>query len=118
MEVKQAIANDAEVISALNSEVQQLHADLFPELFKPPSAETFPPALVRQLLADPTTYIFIGYLDAQPVGYIYSQIITRFRADMRLEDLFICPVAHLRHHRSQISSGSRTASVRSDHDAA
>ena len=83
MEIKLAVANDAEVISALNSEVQQLHADLFPELFKPPSAETFPAVLVGQLLADPTTYIFIGYLDGQPVGYIYSQIIRRAETSLR-----------------------------------
>lgn len=29
---------------------------------------------------------------------------SRFRADMRLEDLFAYPVAHLRHHRTQLRS--------------
>jgi hypothetical protein len=29
----------------------------------------------------------------------------RFRRDMRLEDLFLYPVSHLRHHRSQIRAG-------------
>lgn len=83
MKIRRASANDAEIVSALNSEVQQVHADLLPDLFKPPSAETFPATLVHQLLTDPTTYIFIGYLDGEPAGYIYAQIIRRAENSLR-----------------------------------
>lgn len=91
MEIRRASADDAEIVSALNSEVQQVHADLFPDLFKPPSDETFSATLVRQLLADPATYIFIGYLDGEPVGYVYAQIIRRAENSLRYasERLFI-----------------------------
>jgi ribosomal protein S18 acetylase RimI-like enzyme len=77
MEIRLATPQDAEIISALNEEIQKLHAEALPHLFKPPSPETFPAKLVRQLLADPTTSIFIAYSSGTPVGYIYTQIIRR-----------------------------------------
>ena len=77
MEIRLATPNDAEVISVLNAEVQKVHAEAFPHLFKPASPETFPASFVRQLLADPDTCIFIGSLHDEPVGYVYAQIIRR-----------------------------------------
>ena len=53
MDIRLATLKDAEIIAALNAEVQQIHTDALPHLFKPPSEETFPASLVRQLLADP-----------------------------------------------------------------
>ena len=77
MDIRLATLNDAESIAALNAEVQQVHAAALPHLFKPPSAETFPASLVRQLLADPNTYIFIASANDAPVGYLYGQILRR-----------------------------------------
>jgi diamine N-acetyltransferase len=51
--------------------------------FKPPSEETFPASLVRQLLAEPNTYIFIASANGVPVGYIYAQIIRRAETSLR-----------------------------------
>jgi hypothetical protein len=83
MDIRLATPNDAEIISALNAEVQKVHADALPHLFKPPSSETFPTSLVRQLLADPYTYIFLGYSTGKPVGYIYAQIFRRAETSLR-----------------------------------
>jgi len=83
MDIRLATPQDAEIISALNAEVQKVHADVLPHLFKPPSQETFPASLVRQVLADPTTYIFIAYSNGTPVGYIYTQIIRRAETSLR-----------------------------------
>ena len=77
MDIRLATLNDAESIAALNAEVQHVHADALPHLFKPPSEETFPASLVRQLLADPNTYIFIASANDAPVGYLYGQILRR-----------------------------------------
>ena len=77
MDIRLATLNDAESIAALNAAVQHVHADALPYLFKPPSAETFPASLVRQLLADPNTYIFIASANDAPVGYLYGQILRR-----------------------------------------
>ena len=83
MDIRLATPNDAESIAALNAAVQQVHADALPHLFKPPSAETFSASLVRQLLADPHTYIFIASAHGAPVGYIYAQIIRREETSLR-----------------------------------
>jgi hypothetical protein len=42
MEVRLATLNDAEIISALNAEVQTVHAEALPHLFKATSPEAFP----------------------------------------------------------------------------
>jgi ribosomal protein S18 acetylase RimI-like enzyme len=83
MDIRLATDQDAEIVSALNEEVQRVHADALPHLFKQPSQETFPATLVRQLLADPTTYMFIAYSNGTPVGYIYTQIIRRAETSLR-----------------------------------
>jgi ribosomal protein S18 acetylase RimI-like enzyme len=83
MDVRLATPHDAELISALNAEVQKVHAEALPQLFKPASHETFPASFVRQLLADPDTCIFLGFLYGEPVGYIYAQIVRRAETALR-----------------------------------
>ena len=83
MDIRLATLQDAESIAALNAEVQHVHADALPHLFKPPSEETFPAALVHQLLADPHTSIFIASVNGAPVGYIYAQILRRAETSLR-----------------------------------
>jgi GNAT superfamily N-acetyltransferase len=74
MRIRPANKNDADGISRLNGDVQKLHADALPRLFKPPSPEVFPPSVIQEWLDDPNTYVFIAELDNQPVGYIYAEI--------------------------------------------
>jgi ribosomal protein S18 acetylase RimI-like enzyme len=74
MQVRLATINDAESISLLNAHVQKLHAEALPQLFKPPSNETFPTSSVIELLRDPNNYFFIGHVDGEAVGYLYAEI--------------------------------------------
>ena len=74
MQVRLATINDAEFISLLNADVQKLHADALPHLFKPPSNETFSASTVIKLLNEPNSYFFIGYIEGQAIGYIYAEI--------------------------------------------
>jgi ribosomal protein S18 acetylase RimI-like enzyme len=102
MDVRLANLNDAKIISALNTEVQTVHAEALPHLFKPTSPETFPASFVRHLLADPDTCIFIGSLHDEPVGYLYAQIIRRPETALRhaWERLHIHHISvHQAHHR-------------------
>jgi len=102
MDVRLATPNDAELISALNAEVQKVHVEALPHLFKPASPETFPASFVRQLLANPDTCIFIGSLHDEPVGYLYAQIIRRPETELRhaWERLHIHHISsHPAHHR-------------------
>ena len=73
MQIRLATLDDAEIISTLNMDVQRIHAEALPHLFKPPSKETFPSLLIREWLANPNIYIYIGYLDGQAIGYIYAE---------------------------------------------
>jgi ribosomal protein S18 acetylase RimI-like enzyme len=104
IDVRLATLNDAEIISALNAEVQTVHAEALPHLFKAASPETFPTSFVRPLLADPDTYIFIGSLHDEPVGYLYAQIIRRQETALRhaWERLHI---HHISVHRTQHRRG-------------
>jgi ribosomal protein S18 acetylase RimI-like enzyme len=83
MDVRLATLNDAEIIAALNAEVQTVHAEALPHLFKPASPETFPASFVRQLLTDPDTCLFLGFLHDEPIGYLYAQIIRRPETALR-----------------------------------
>ena len=83
MDIRLATPKDAEIISELNKEAQQLHAEAFPNHFKSPSQETFPASFISQLLADPDKYIFIAFSKGSPVGYIYTQIIRRAETSLR-----------------------------------
>jgi len=77
--VRLATQVDAAVISALNADVQQLHAGAEPGFFKPPSDSTFPAALVKSLMANPDTRFCLAFVDSKPAGYLYATI--RRRAD-------------------------------------
>ncbi len=74
MQIRLANANDAEIISSLNADVQKIHATALPHLFKPPSKDVFPPSAVIELLANSNNYIYIGQLDGKDIGYIYAEI--------------------------------------------
>lgn len=58
----------------MNADVQRIHAAALPHLFKPPAGDVFPPSLILEWLADPNTFIFLGELDGQAIGYIYVEI--------------------------------------------
>ncbi|MEM7131447.1 MAG: GNAT family N-acetyltransferase [Chloroflexota bacterium] len=85
MDVRQATIADAEILSALNADVQKLHADAHPQLFKQPSDQTFPPSAALDVLNDPNAYIYIGKVKGEAVGYIYAEIRTSPENDFRYE---------------------------------
>jgi len=66
---------DAEAISALNCEVQGVHAAGLPRLFKLPGPESFPPSAVRELLAKPENVVLLARLGSEPAGYVYAEIV-------------------------------------------
>jgi ribosomal protein S18 acetylase RimI-like enzyme len=74
---------DAEAISALNREVQGVHATALPGLFKPPGPESFPPSAVGELLAKPENVLLLARVGSEPAGYVYAQIIRRSETSLR-----------------------------------
>ncbi len=103
MEIRRATARDAGIVARLNREVQQLHADALPRLFKPPSEEIFAPAAFAELVADLDTVVFIGEAGGEPVGYLYAQVARRpdtpftYAADV----VFVHHLAVRREHRGR-----------------
>ncbi len=75
--IRKAIEQDAGVLGALNADVQALHAAAMPWLFKPPGPDTFPPAAVKELMAEPENLIFIAEVDGTAAGYAHAQIEER-----------------------------------------
>jgi ribosomal protein S18 acetylase RimI-like enzyme len=77
MEIRRATASEAGIVAQLNREVQQLHAEALPHLFKPPSGAAFPPDAFARLVADEDIQILIGWLGDTPVGYVYAEFVRR-----------------------------------------
>ena len=74
---------DADAISALNREVQGVHATALPRLFKPPEPQSFPPSAVRELLASRENVVLLARLGPEPAGYVYAEIIRRPETSLR-----------------------------------
>jgi shikimate dehydrogenase len=72
IKVRPALPEDAARISALNAYVQRLHADMVPDFFKQPSATTFAPEYVLELLARPDSVMLIAELAGNVAGYLYG----------------------------------------------
>jgi GNAT superfamily N-acetyltransferase len=59
----------------LNVDVQRIHADAHPWLFKQPGPETFTPPDAAALLAKPGHLAFLAFVDDAPVGYAVAELI-------------------------------------------
>jgi ribosomal protein S18 acetylase RimI-like enzyme len=75
--VRRATAADAELVSALNADVQAIHAAAFPQRFKSPGPETFLPPAAATLIARSGNLVFIAEADGEAVGYAYAEVIRR-----------------------------------------
>jgi ribosomal protein S18 acetylase RimI-like enzyme len=76
--VRRATDADAELVSALNADVQAIHAAALPWWFKPPKPDTFPAKEFFALLPErPESLVFLAYADRQPAGYAYAEVVHR-----------------------------------------
>jgi ribosomal protein S18 acetylase RimI-like enzyme len=75
--VRRATIDDAELIAALNADVQAIHAAALPLRFKPAGAESFDRAEMVGLLTDHENLVFIAEVEGEPAGYAYAEIIRR-----------------------------------------
>jgi GNAT superfamily N-acetyltransferase len=75
--VRQATLIDAELISALNADVQAVHASALPGRFKPPGPDSFPTAEAAALLANSDNIVFLADVDRAAAGYAYAEVVRR-----------------------------------------
>ena len=81
--IRRASEADSEALSSLNTDVQSIHAAALPWRFKQPGPDTFPPDVIRPLLADPNNLIFIAEVNSAPAGYAYAQIVRQAETSLR-----------------------------------
>jgi len=77
MNIRQAIHTDNLRLSSLCMDVQSLHAEHHPDIFKIPQNEEFAVSFFDEVLADRTSRIFIAENDGQALGYILCKLIER-----------------------------------------
>ena len=95
MNIRQATPADSSLLSSLCMDVQRLHAEHHPHIFKMPQSADFAASFFDKMLADPAATIYIADEDAQALGYILCKMIERE------EDPFTYPNRFL--HIDQIS---------------
>lgn len=77
MEIRQAGPEDADVLSELCMDVQQLHAEALPERFKPPDGPGFARDFMRERLAQPEAIFFVAAIEGVDAGYVYARRVDR-----------------------------------------
>ena len=77
MNIRQAVLSDSLLLSSLCVDVQRLHAENHPDLFKMPLGDDFAVTFFEELLVDPTTRIFVAEEDQRAVGYIFCKWLER-----------------------------------------
>jgi ribosomal protein S18 acetylase RimI-like enzyme len=77
MEIRRAKLDDAASLSALNADVQRVHASALPRIFKQPESDAFALQFMQEHLPDALNYFFIASLDGEDVGYIFARIVDR-----------------------------------------
>jgi ribosomal protein S18 acetylase RimI-like enzyme len=77
MNIRQATPADNLLLSSLCMDVQSLHAEHHPDIFRVPQNEEFAKFFFEDALADSTTRIFIAEEEGQALGYILCKLIER-----------------------------------------
>jgi GNAT superfamily N-acetyltransferase len=77
MEIRLATMADVEIISALNVDVQNVHAEALPHIFKHVSDPCFAVPYITEQLDDPNNYFYIANIDGEDAGYIFAHVVRR-----------------------------------------
>ena len=77
MQIRKATLADAHTLAALNVDVQKIHADAIPHIFKQPESDSFAVQFMQERLEDPANLFLIANLDSQDIGYLFARIVDR-----------------------------------------
>lgn len=103
MNIRQATATDALVLSSLCGDVQKLHAERYPHVFKLPERDDFAVAFLDEMLSDPAVWIYIAEANGAAAGYVLCKLFQwpenafnfAFRF-LQIEHIAVRPVARRR----------------------
>lgn len=74
-DVRPATLADIGFLSSLSREVQQIHADALPRLFKPASDDAYGEEFFRGILADPDGCVLVASWGGKQVGFLRGVIL-------------------------------------------
>jgi diamine N-acetyltransferase len=77
MNTRPATSSDVLTLSSLARDVQRLHAEHHPGIFKLPASEDFAAPFFEEMLADQAVRIFIAEDEGDAAGYIVCKLIER-----------------------------------------
>jgi len=77
MNIRQATPSDSLLLSSLCRDVQSLHAEHHPDIFKIPQGDDFAVAFFDEILVDPMARIFILEKNGQALGYVLCKLMER-----------------------------------------
>jgi len=89
MNIRQAIPADSFLLSSLCTDVQRLHAENHPDIFKMPQSDDFAVSFFDEMLADPTAGLFIAEEDGRAIGYIFCKLFERLEGPFTYANRFI-----------------------------
>jgi ribosomal protein S18 acetylase RimI-like enzyme len=77
MNIRQATPADSLLLSSLSVDVQSLHVEHHPDIFRAPQSKDFAKSFFEEALGDSTTSIFIAEDEGESLGYILCNLIER-----------------------------------------
>ena len=77
MQVRRATFQDAQAISDLTAQIQQLHRTALPHLFKPPSDALFPAEKLERLLQRADATVAVAEDAGEVLGHVYFTVAER-----------------------------------------
>jgi diamine N-acetyltransferase len=87
--VRLATLDDAELIERQTASVQQLHNEALPSIFKPPSADLFPPRRLAALIQDPNCIVAVAEIGGKVVGHIYGEVVNRAENEFSPSEFYL-----------------------------
>jgi GNAT superfamily N-acetyltransferase len=116
--VRRASTADAELLSALNADVQAMHAAALPSSFKS-GAEAFPPETAAALLRKPGCVTFIAEIDRVPTGFAHAEAVHRAETPWRygFDMLFVHQIGVLAAYRRKGAGAALVGALRLEADS-
>jgi GNAT superfamily N-acetyltransferase len=87
--VRLATLDDAGTIERQTSSLERLHNEALPMIFKPPSADLFPPEKLAALIQDPNCIVAVAETGGKVVGHIYGEVVTRAEDEFHQADSYL-----------------------------
>jgi GNAT superfamily N-acetyltransferase len=77
MNIRQATLADSLLLSSLSMDVQSLHVEHHPDIFREPQSEDFAKSFFDDALGDAATTIFIAESEGEALGYTLCNLVER-----------------------------------------